>query len=153
MHILWLLRVPLSQTDCLLHGQRVTSRLSSARRIPSRAKGHSDKCYPSASVADLPGCLDLRCKSSDLEINSIHCKELFQQNRACQKRGYVDRVAVPAVPALGIPQLEPLFTQLSSRSVRAWVALSQRRGVSRRCGRAAASSRTFPDSQEEQRHA
>lgn len=116
MHILWLLRVPLSQTACLLHGQRVASRLSGARRIPRRAKGHSDKCYPGASVADLPGCLDLRCKSSDLEINSVHRKELFQQNGACQERGYVDRVAVPAAPALGIPQLEPLFTQLSARS-------------------------------------
>jgi len=36
---------------------------------------------------------------------------------------------------------------------RACVALSQRHGVSGRCGRAAAPSGTFPDSQKEQRHA
>lgn len=107
---------PPEPQSCLLHARRVMSRLSSAQRIPSRARGHSDKCHPRASVADLPGCLHLRCKSRHLEINSVHRKELFQQNRACQEQGYVDRVAVPAVPALGIPQLEPLFTEPSARS-------------------------------------
>lgn len=102
--------------NCLLHGQRVTSRLSRAQRIPSHARGHSDKCHPRASVADLPGCLHLPCKSKHLEINSGHRQELFQQSRACQERGYVDRVAVPAVPAPGIAQLEPLFTEHSARS-------------------------------------
>lgn len=106
---------PPEPQSCLLHGQRVTSRLSSSQSIP-RARGHSDKCHPCASVADLPGCLHLRCKSRHLEINSVHGKELFQQCRACQEQGYVDRVAIPAMPALGMPQLEPLFTEPSVRS-------------------------------------
>lgn len=62
-------------------------------------------------MADLPGCLHLRCKSRHSAINSVHHKESFQQSRACQEQGSVDRVAVPALPALGMPQLQPLFTE------------------------------------------
>lgn len=86
------------------------------RESPAAQRDTQINATPGASAADLPGCSHLRCKSSDLEINSVHGKELFQQNGARQERGYVDRAAVPAVPALGIPQLEPLFTQLSARS-------------------------------------
>lgn len=127
----------------LVHGQRGTAGLSSARRIPSCAKGRSDKCYPGASVADLPGCVDLRCKSSGLEINSVHRRNCFNITGPVRSRVVLTEWQA-ALPAPGVPQLEPLFTRLSASST-----LHPSRCCSspkvRRWGRAAESSWTFPE--------
>lgn len=126
-----------------VHGQRVTAGLSGARRIPSCAKGRSDKRYPGASVADLPGCVDLRCKSSGLEINSVHRRNCFNITGPVRSRVVLTEWRA-ALPAPGMLQLEPLFTQLSASSTLRLSTCCSSPKV-RRWGKAAASPWTFPE--------